>query len=303
MNLAMVERLELLKLLALVVSGLALLVIGTVAAAAPPAEAKRLGLRGLKRQRALQDVPFWATLEPFVRWLSARFGGLLSKEQRGSLNRKLALAGDFMGLMPEEIVGFSILTSLLGGGVGYVLGALSGLGHLVFFAGVLVGAALPNMRISNTAIERMKEVSRRLPYAIDLLSLSMGAGLDFPGAVRQVVNKCGASDDPVVEEFTLILQSLQLGRTRRSALETFAERVPIDGVVEFVGAMVQAELRGNPVVDVLRIQADVARKKRTVRAEEAAAKAGAAMLGPLVLVFLAIMILIIAPIVMKVQLS
>jgi tight adherence protein C len=147
----------------------------------------------------------------------------------------------------------------------------------------------------------MKEVSRRLPYAIDLLSLSMGAGLDFPGAVRQVVDKSGTTNDPVVEEFTLILQSLQLGRTRRSALEAFAERVPVEGAVEFVGAMVQAELRGNPVVDVLRIQAEVARRKRTVRAEESAAKAGAAMMGPLVLVFLSIMILIIAPIVMKLQ--
>jgi tight adherence protein C len=131
----------------------------------------------------------------------------------------------------------------------------------------------------------------------------MGAGLDFPGAVRQVVEKSGTADDPVVEEFTLILHNLQLGRTRRSALEGFADRVPVPGVVEFVGAMVQAELRGNPVVEVLRIQAEVARRKRTVRAEEAAAKAGVAMMGPLVLVFLAIMILIVSPIVMKLQMG
>src|SRR5690606_37947618 len=159
MNLPTLERLELLKLLTFVVSGLALLVIGAVAAAAPAVEAKRLGLRGLKRQRALQEIPFWATLEPFVRWLSARFGGLLSKEKREALNRKLALAGDFMGLIPEEIVGFSILTGLLGTAVGYVLGIASGLGNLVLFAGTLAGAALPNMRISSTASERMKEVS------------------------------------------------------------------------------------------------------------------------------------------------
>ncbi len=147
----------------------------------------------------------------------------------------------------------------------------------------------------------MKDVNRRLPYAIDLLALAMGAGLDFPGAVKQVVEKSGRPDEPVVEEFSLMLQSLQLGSTRRQALEEFAERCPIDAVTEFVGAVVQAELRGNPVVDVLRVQAEVSRRRRSVRAEESATKAGVAMIGPLVLVFIAILILIVAPMVMKLQ--
>jgi tight adherence protein C len=98
-----------------------------------------------------------------------------------------------------------------------------------------------------------------------------------------------------------MLQSLQLGRTRRQALEEFAARVPINSVIEFVGAVVQAEMRGNPVVEVLRIQAEVSRRQRSVRAEEAASKAGVAMIVPLVLVFVAILILIVAPIVMKLQ--
>jgi tight adherence protein C len=131
----------------------------------------------------------------------------------------------------------------------------------------------------------------------------MSAGLDFPGSVRQLVEKSGSPDDPLVEEFTLMLQSLQLGRTRRQALEEFAARAPTYAVIEFVGAVVQAELRGNPLVDVLRIQAEVSRRKRTVRAEESAAKAGVALAGPLILVFLTILILIVAPIVMKLQSS
>ena len=129
----------------------------------------------------------------------------------------------------------------------------------------------------------------------------MGAGLDFPGAVRQVVEKSGAPDDALVEEFTLILQGLQLGRTRKQALEDFADRVPSDPVKEFVGAVVQAELRGNPVANVLRIQAEVSRNRRSVRAEEAAAKAGVAMVAPLMMVFVCILILIVAPMIMKLQ--
>jgi tight adherence protein C len=206
-----------------------------------------------------------------------------------------------LGLLPEETIGLSIITGLGGFAIGAMAGYLTGMGNILIVGGTLIGFALPFMRISEAAAERMKNVDRRLPSAIDLLALAMGAGLDFPGSVRQVVEKSGSPEDPVVEEFTLILQSLQLGRTRSQALEEFAARVPVDSVVEFVGAVVQAELRGNPVVDVLRIQAEVSRRKRTVRAEEAAAKAGVAMIGPLVLVFLCILMLIIAPIIMKLQ--
>jgi tight adherence protein C len=68
-----------------------------------------------------------------------------------------------------------------------------------------------------------------------------------------------------------------------------------------VGAVVQAELRGNPVAHVLRIQAEVSRTRRSVRAEEAAAKAGVAMVAPLMMVFVCILILIVAPMIMKLQ--
>jgi len=276
-------------------------VLSFAAASAVTAPANRLGLRGLKRQRALENVPAWSTNEPVVRWLGARFSGLVSASFREAANRKLSLAGDYLGLLPEEAVGFGVLTALAGALLGYLLGTVADMGNLVVISGTLLGAALPYFRISSAASERMKKVNRRLPHAIDLLALSMSAGLDFPGSVRHLVEKSGSPDDPLVEEFTLLLQSLQLGRTRRQALEEFANRAPTDAVVEFVGAVVQAELRGNPLVEVLRIQAEVSRRKRTVRAEESAAKAGVALAGPLILVFLTILILIVAPIVMKLQ--
>jgi tight adherence protein C len=292
-----------LKLLSSGALGLACFILVFAALSAAPTPGRRLGLRGLKRQRALETVPLWASLEPLVRWLGARLIGLVSSDWRARANRKIALAGDYLGLMPEEAVGLSVLSALLGLGLGWLLSELSGLGNVVLIGGTLVGASLPYFRISSAAVERMKLVNRRLPHAIDLLALAMGAGLDFPGSVRQVVEKSGRPDDPLVEELTLLLQSLQLGRTRRQALEELAERVPSDAVVEFVAAVVQAELRGNPLASVLAIQAEVSRRKRSVRAEESAAKAGVAMALPLILVFLTILILIVAPIVMKLQSS
>jgi tight adherence protein C len=151
------------------------------------------------------------------------------------------------------------------------------------------------MILSGEAQERIKNISRGLPYVIDLMALAMGAGLDFPGAVRQVVDKSSNPRDPIVEEFTLILQTLNLGRTRKDTLLEFVKRAPAATVAEFVNALVQAEERGNPVAEVLSIQATSSRVRRSVRAEEMAAKAGVKMTGPLMLVFLAVLALIVGP--------
>lgn len=269
-------------------------------ALAPALEAQRLGLRGLERRRALDHVFGWAHCEPALRWLGARCAWLPERWRSGAA-RDLALAGDVLGLSPEELAGASLIASLLGAVAGWYFAGATGLGHTLILVGALGGAALPRMQITSLAAERMKRINRRLPYAIDVLALAMGAGLDFPGSLRQFVDKSGQARDALVVELNLILQGLQLGRTRRQALEDFAERVPSEAVREFVGAVVQAELRGHPIAEVLRIQADVARRKRTVQAEERAAKASVAMLAPLLLVFIAILIMIVAPVVLQLQ--
>jgi tight adherence protein C len=289
------------KLAALGVIALAFFILAYAVAVVPIINTRRLGLRGLKRHRALEGNGSWSNIEPVVRWIGARLSGFLGDEQRVNLNHQLMMAGDFLGLLPEELIGFSMVTAVAGVFGGTLLGWLSGMGGMLIVLCAGFGAIAPYMTVSSLATERSKRLGRGLPYAIDLLALGMGAGLDFPGAVRQLVEKSGIPDDPMTEEFTLMLQSLQLGRTRRQALEDFAARAPIDAVLEFVGAVVQAELRGTPVVNVLRIQAEVSRQRRSVRAEEAASKAGVAMVGPLMLVFIAILLLIVAPMMLKLQ--
>ena len=90
--------------------------------------------------------------------------------------------------------------------------------------GTLFGALAPYMQMQAEADERLQAIRRGLPYAIDLMSLSMGAGLDFPGSVRQVVEKASNPSDPITEEFSLALQSLSIGRTRREVLQDLAAR-------------------------------------------------------------------------------
>ena len=213
-----------LRIIALLTTAVALFVIVHVAASAPGGDGKRLGLRGLKRQRALQTAPFWTTLEPIVRWIGARSSGLISEETRKGMNQKISLAGDFLGLLPEEVVGLSVLTAIGGLGVGALAGSLTGMGNILVIAGLLMGAAMPSMRISEAAAERMKRVDRRLPSAIDLLALAMGAGLDVPGSVRQGVEKSGAPDDPVVEDRVWPTAMWPTRSCRMSPLNTWETR-------------------------------------------------------------------------------
>jgi tight adherence protein C len=136
---------------------------------------------------------------------------------------------------------------------------------------------------------------------IDLLSLGLSAGLDFPGSLRQVVDKASTPDDPLIEELNLILEELRMGKTRKEALSQFAARVPGETVREFVGAVIQAEERGNPLARVLQIQAETSRQRRSVRAEEAASRASLQIIMPMVMIFVAILMLIVTPMAMELE--
>jgi tight adherence protein C len=277
----------------------ALFLVVYAMASAPSRVASRLGLRGVKRLRAIESNPAWTSIEPLVRWLAVRFSGILSDEARARLDAQLALAGDWLGLTPDEYIALSVVSFFGGLAFGVVGGLMVGnVPMLVVICGP-IGAGVPYLTVSGEAQRRMKQIGRGLPYVIDLMALAMSAGLDFPGAVKQVTDKSSDPEDALVEEMTRLLQELQLGKTRRQALQDFARRAPIDAVQEFVTALVQAEERGNPVAEVLSIQAGVSRMRRSVNAEEAAAKAGVAMVAPLFLLFACIMLLVVGPMVIK----
>jgi tight adherence protein C len=282
----------------LVVMGAAFFATYAVASA-PSRVASRLGLRGLKRQRAIAAGGPWSVIEPLVRWLGVRVGGVLGNRMHDSLDRQLTLAGDYLGLTAPEYAALSLLGALFGILVGVAMARVIQLGDAVGAAAVLFGMAAPYLTISGEAESRLTRISRGLPYAIDLMALGMSAGLDFPGAVRQVVEKSSDPYDPLTEELGFILQKLSLGQTRKQVLLELAERAPVQVVVELTGAVVQAEERGHPMARILRIQAHTSRERRSVQAEEKAAKAGVKLMVPLVLLFMAILLLMLSPIVIR----
>lgn len=256
------------------------------------------GLRGLKRARARTSVDGFRDLELPMRWLGARVAPLMSPARQAALARRITVAGEIWGLWPAEMQALTLLGLAAGLGLGVVC-ALSFGNNLYVLAGVGLGALWPGMALSNAGNERLRGIERRVPHVVDLLVLSLGAGLDFPAALRQVVERAPDGEAPVIEELGLVLEELKLGRTRRQAFERFAERAPCDEVRDLVSAAIQSEEQGTPLGAVLETQATSSRQRRSTRAEEAASKASTAMVLPTVLLFAALMILIIAPMLLE----
>lgn len=280
-------------------AGLASTLFAFGLASAPSRPANRFGVRGLKRQRALRESPF-AMIEPLVRWLGARVSGLIPDRYYESLDRQIVLAGEYLGLTPEEYVASTILGGLIGMSLGgaYMMTGGTPAGVFVFMAS---GALATYIFVGRETERRARDIGRGLPYVIDLLALSMSAGLDFPGAVRQVVLRSTDRVDRLTEELERILQELSLGHTRRVALENFGDRAGGVAATEFVASVVQSEARGNPLAETLAIQAQVSRQRRSMRAEENTARSATMIYLPLALLMVSILILIGGPLVLKMQ--
>jgi tight adherence protein C len=259
----------------------------------PTKHASRLGMRGLKRQRALLS-PTWAAVDPLIRWMGLRVSGVLDEKTREKLDKNLTYAGDWMGVTVDEYVAMIILAGIAGASLGGIVAFIDG--RFKFLVPVLMIAAssIPHVVVDNARVERFRAINRGLPYAIDLMALSMSAGLDFPGALAQVVSKAKANL-ALKDELGYILQQFHLGRTRAQVLKELAARVPIEAVREFVHALLQAEERGTPVANALEIQASTARVRRANLAEAAASDMRGKMVLPTMMIIGVSMTLIAIP--------
>jgi tight adherence protein C len=293
------STIQLLQVIAIGVLGFAVCTFVMAVGSAPQPPRERLGLRGFKRAQSLRENQAFALIEPMMRFISHRVYGLISPSLRAKLDKQIMIAGDLAGLHPEDVLSLTLLSGVAGAGLGSLYGARGG--NVLVFGVILgiAGLALPHLILSSAGDQRVRSIASTTPAVIDLLALCLGAGLDFPAAVRQVVDRSRISDQPLHEELRLLLQELNLGRTRRMALEQMAERAPCDPVRDLVSAVVQSEEQGTPLADVLRVQAATSRMHRSTRAEEAAAKAAAKMLVPLALLFVSVLCLITGPIILS----
>lgn len=286
-----------LRVVLLVFAAIVLWIVCYSIASKPTVQAPRLGMRGLKRQRALLHSPSWSEVEPLVRWLGVRASPWISPGLRSRLDRKLTYAGDYLGLTADEWAAVVTLAAASGSLAGLVVSVATEWrwGAWPMFLGLVLGALWPIVRLDRERELRLRAINQGLPYAVDLLALSMSAGLDFPGALLQLVDKSRSSDDHLMDELRFLLQQLELGSTRASALIEFQQRAPSEAVRELVQALVHAEEHGNPVAAVLQIQAGIARAKRANMAQQAAQNMNSKMVLPIFMMVGVTMVLIVLP--------
>jgi tight adherence protein C len=265
----------------------------------PAAVRPTLGARGLNRANALRRGGPFAVAEPAVRVLAAWMRVFPLERIRKRLRDSLVHAGEYLGLSEDELIAMCVLCGFVLGMVGLLVCEALMLPVLLAVCAFGLGLLAPWFRVLAVARARARCVSRGLPGAVELASMCMSAGLDFPGALRRIVDSAADPSDPVIEEFSRVLQELDLGHTRRNAMEGFAARVPIDQVRELVNSVVQAEAKGSPLANVLTVQAQTQRLRRSIKAEETAAEAALMLLGPMTLIFLCVIVLLLGPVAVR----
>jgi tight adherence protein C len=162
----------------------------------------------------------------------------------------------------------------------------------------LFGALFPYIWLSDQIKKRQRAIARALPYNVDLLTLSVEAGLDFGAAIGTVVEK--GQPGPLMEEFNIMLNEIRLGKTRAEALRNMADRIQLIDVSTFVSNLIQADKMGTGLGKVLRILCNQMRIARTHRAEKLANEAPVKMLLPLIgCIFPTVFLIIFGPIVYR----
>jgi len=222
-------------------------------------------------------------MSPLLTRLTAIGRRLTPADHADRLREKIEAAGNPAGWTSDRILafkaaGFAILlvASVL---LCLTLGIGFGPTLILVIGASLVGYMAPNLWLYQKAYDRAKLAQNALPDALDLLTISVEAGLAFDAALSQVARN---TDGPLADEFFRVLQEMQIGLGRAEALRALADRTDVPELRSFVGAMVQADSFGIPIASVLRVQAKEMRIKRSQRAEEAAQKVPVKILFPLI---------------------
>jgi len=229
---------------------------------------------------------------------SGKFASRFTPQRTMEATRhKLEMAGNPNNWSPAQFVGVRGLAALLLGGLTFTLTMLSTVAPLqrILFVLVMIllGFMLPSIWLSRRIRRRQNEIVKTLPDAIDLLTISVEAGLPFDGAMQRVADKW---DNEISRAFGRVLTELRVGKSRRDALRDMSDRADVPDVTSFVAALVQADQLGISIAKVLRIQSEQMRIKRRQRAEEKAHQAPVKMLIPMTfLIFPSIWIVIIGP--------
>jgi tight adherence protein C len=234
-------------------------------------------------------------LGPAVSRLAAIPLKLGPKTNIEALSAKLVAAGLASRLSATNFLAIKGGTTLGGGLLGLVLATVTSPASALFLVPALAAAGFiaPDWGLTMKQRARREAVRAELPDALDLLAVSVEAGLGFDGAVTKLTEHM---DGPLVEEFGLMLSEIRVGEGRTVALRKMATRVDASELSTVVRAVIQADQLGISLGRILRVQATDTRLRRQAAAEEKAMKAPIKMLFPTVLfIFPSLFIVVLGP--------
>ena len=236
-------------------------------------------------------------LLPMIRASSAFVSRFTPQRSLENTQHNLDLGGNPNNWSAAEFLGIRGLSALLLAAVTFAVLMLSEAPVtrqlLLSLVMGLLGFFLPVLWLGQRIRSRQDEIVKTLPDVLDLLTISVEAGLPFDGAMQRVAEKW---DNELSRGFRRLLTEMQVGKSRRDALRDMAARMEVPDVTSFVAALVQADQLGISIAKVLRIQSEQMRIKRRQRAEEKAQQAPIKMLIPMTfLIFPTILIVILGP--------
>lgn len=216
------------------------------------------------------------------------------KEIRVKYENIISTAGSQKSVTFSRIIGIQILSSLLLGSL-ILLMTYHGkkTGMLLTIPAIIFGFMIPLSLIKTQADRRKKSIRRSLPDLLDLLYVSVEAGLAFDMALKKTADKMPG---PLSEEINKTLDEMGRGRNRQDALRGMVSRTGVDDLSYFVTSVIQTEQLGSNIANMLRVQSTTMRQKRRQRAEEAAMKVPVKMLFPLIFfIFPTLFIVVLGP--------
>ena len=249
----------------------------------------------VSRMNELRRIdPLYRLFQPLVSVL-ARMNRVIFVDRLAEVYRQIQAAGLPRFWLPEEYLARMQLLALCSMPFWiYLLFWIFGSqGMLLVPVAVIATALFLRYRLAMRAAARLRQIKRRMPYLLDLLTLLMEAGATFLNALNQAVDEFRGH--PVADEFGRVLADMNLGKTRMEAFQSMRDRLADDEITSIIGTIIQGEHLGTPLARIFRSQADVLRVKRSQRAESIAGEAGVNMLMPAVLVMAATVLIILGP--------
>ena len=240
-------------------------------------------------------------LSPLSGSVAVRLASFTPRSIRDMVGEKLAAAGGLQGMGANEFLLLTLFLGLALPMITILLAMLAGapIHQVVGFSlyALAIGIYLPFFILNRKIKSRRRSMVRDLPDVLDLLTVSVEAGLGFDGALHKLSEKMKGA---LVEEFSRLLNEIRVGVPRRNALLAMAGRCNLEDVSVFTTSLVQADQLGVGIGNVLRVQSAAMREKRRQRAQAAAMKAPVKMLLPLVLfIFPTIFVILLGPAVIQ----